>query len=284
VSNEKFFEEQDQRSVIKTLLVERYFRAWAKIVQPHSRGLHKQIVYLDLFAGPGRYEDGSASTPIQLINHAISDPKLRNHLVTMFTDIAALPGITALKYQPEVWNDEVGSALIEEIRKAQLVPTLFFIDPWGYKGLSLDLIGQTIKGWGSDCIFFFNYNRINPGLTNSAVHTRMTDLFGGERLALLQGRVATLSPTEREEVIIRELSEALRDVGGQFVLPFQFKLAKGTRTSHYIILLSHERRNGRPEHRRRGGEAVSLRASAGSSDTSSGPNDDVSGRRRRRAV
>ncbi len=250
MSNNAFFEEQDQRSAIKTLLVERYFRAWARIVQPHSRGLNKQILYLDLFAGPGRYEDGSESTPIQLLAYAISDPKLQRHLVTIFNDknmnftgqlrseLRALPGIEKLTYQPEVWSDEVGSEVIAELRKTQLVPTLFFIDPWGYKGLTLDLIGQAIRGWGSDCIFFFNYNRINPAVTNSSVHAHMTDLFGAERLMRLQGRVKGLSPAEREDVIVRELSDALRDVGGQYVLPFQFKSGTGKRTSHYIIFVS----------------------------------------------
>ncbi len=50
-----------------------------------------------------------------------------------------------------------------------LVPTFFFVDPWGYKGLSLRLINSVLKNWGCDCIFFFNYTRINMGLENELV-------------------------------------------------------------------------------------------------------------------
>ena len=61
------------------------------------------------------------------------------------------------------------------------MPTFFFVDPWGYKGLSLRLINSVLKDWGCDCVFFFNYNRINMGLGNDAVEKHMDALFGKER-------------------------------------------------------------------------------------------------------
>src|SRR5207248_10024637 len=41
--------------------------------------------------------------------------------------------------------------------------TFLFVDPFGYKGLSLQLVNSVIKDWGCDCVFFFNYNRISMG-------------------------------------------------------------------------------------------------------------------------
>jgi len=43
-------------------------------------------------------------------------------------------------------------------------------------------IGSSIMSWGCDCIFFFNYNRINMGLHNQAVEEHMNSLFGRERV------------------------------------------------------------------------------------------------------
>jgi len=119
-----------------------------------------------------------------------------------------------------------------------LVPTLFFVDPWGYKGLSLRLVNSVIKDWGCDCIFFFNYNRINMGLGNPMVKEHMDCLFGEERADELRGRLRPLRARERELVIVEELCQALKELGPQYVLPFRFRNQKGTRISHHLIFVS----------------------------------------------
>jgi hypothetical protein len=120
----------------------------------------------------------------------------------------------------------------------KLVPTLFFVDPWGYKGLSLRLVNSVLKDWGCDCIFFFNYNRINMGLTNAAVKEHMDALFGAERADALRQKLEPLSPFKRELLVVEELCQALRALGPRYVLPFRFKDDRGTRTSHHLILVS----------------------------------------------
>ena len=144
-----FFEERTEASLVKAQIVDKYFRAWAGIVAPRARG--DRIAYIDLFAGPGRYRDGSSSVPLMVLQHAINDPQLRKKLVTVFNDkdenntrtleaeIKKLKGVERLKFEPEVLNNEVGSAIAEHFEKIGLIPTLFFVDPWGYKGLSLNL-------------------------------------------------------------------------------------------------------------------------------------------------
>jgi len=41
--------------------------------------------------------------------------------------------------------------------------------------------------WGCDCVFFFNYNRINAGINNPGVKKHMDALFGEERADALGG-------------------------------------------------------------------------------------------------
>ena len=82
----------------------------------------------------------------------------------METAIKSLPGIDKLKYAPQVINQEVGTEIVKRFEEMRLVPTLFFVDPWGYKGLSLKLVNAVVKDWACECVFFFNYNRINAGL------------------------------------------------------------------------------------------------------------------------
>ena len=123
-----------------------------------------------------------------------------------------------------------------------LVPTLFFIDPWGFKGLSLDLVGATIKSWGCDCIFFFNYNRVNQFLHAEPVEEEINELFGVERANRLRQMLKGATSEKRKETITSELILALKEVGGQYVLPFEFESRYGERTSHYIIFVSKAKR------------------------------------------
>lgn len=251
MSTEAFFEESSEQSAVKAAIVSKYFWSWAKIIIPQAKKRTSQkIAYLDLFAGPGRYKDGKKSTPLLILEQAIQDEAMSQMLITVFNDkddgntrdlqaaINDLPGITKLKYPPAIWNKEVGTEMVKEFGSMSMVPTLFFVDPWGYKGLSLQLVDSVLKNWGCDCIFFFNYNRINMGLTNPVVRDHMAALFGEERAELLRKKLEALSPDDRETCIVEELCNALGAPQSRYVLPFGFKNDHGTRTSHHLIFVS----------------------------------------------
>jgi three-Cys-motif partner protein len=161
-----------------------------------------------------------------------------NNSESLANEIATLEGITKLAFKPQVYNLEVGTEIVEALEKSKLVPTLCFVDPWGYKGLSLRLINSILKDWACECIFFFNYNRINMGVNNDTVKQHMDALFGEERSEQLRQQIAPLSSEERELAIVEALSQALVEMGGKFVLPFCFKNSAGVRTSHHLIFVS----------------------------------------------
>ncbi|MCK9518099.1 MAG: three-Cys-motif partner protein TcmP, partial [Dehalococcoidia bacterium] len=78
-----FFNEQAEQSLVKTQIVVKYFAAWAKVM----KGQADKIGYLDFYAGPGRYASGEKSTPLLVLEQAISNPGLADKLVTVFNDI-----------------------------------------------------------------------------------------------------------------------------------------------------------------------------------------------------
>lgn len=243
---EHFFSEPSENSRIKACIVSKYFWAWAKIVEKHSQ----KIAYIDLFAGPGRYDDGVKSTPVLVLENALRDESLRKKLVAVFNDaaaenanslreaIGAVAGIEGLKYPPVVDNEAVGDDTAKALENMSLVPTLCFFDPFGYKGLSLRLINSVLKDWACECVFFFNFNRINMGMTNDRVRHHMAALFGEDRVAAMQEELKKLTPTDRELYLVEELTKALRKLGGKYVLPFRFRNETGTRTSHYLVFVS----------------------------------------------
>ena len=252
MTGNSFFDEQKEQSLIKARIVEKYFWVWAKVVIPTVKksAPEPRISYIDLFAGAGRYKDGSKSTPVKVLETAIADPDMRNMLVSIFNDadtenvnslqqaIDLIPGVENLKYRPQILNHEVGDNVVKTFQERRFVPTLFFVDPWGYKGLSLQLINSVVKDWGCDCIFFFNYNRINMGLGNDAVKEHMNALFGQARADQVRETLKTLSPQERELSVVESICEALKEMGGQYVLPFRFRHEIGNRTSHHLIFVS----------------------------------------------
>jgi three-Cys-motif partner protein len=86
MSNSSFFDESREQSLVKAEIVAKYFWAWAKVIIPQAKKRRTKIAYVDLFSGPGRYQDGSKSTPLLILERAIADPDMREMLVTIFND------------------------------------------------------------------------------------------------------------------------------------------------------------------------------------------------------
>ncbi len=246
----KFFEERTDQSEVKARIVQKYFYAWCNVIMPTAERADGRIAYIDLYAGPGRYKDGAKSTPLMVLEQAIAHPKMRKMLVAKFNDgdsdhssslqseIDELEGVETLKHKPSVSCAPVDDEFANQLNEINLIPTFSFVDPFGYKGLSLKIVNGVIKDWGCDCVFFFNYNRINAGISNPVVKEHMDALFGFERAKNLRRKLPEKSPEMREALILEELAQALKAMGGKFILPFRFKNANGTRTSHSLIFVS----------------------------------------------
>lgn len=249
MTDAKFFEEREDQSEVKARIVTKYFVAWSRVIMPSVERYDGKMAYIDLYAGPGRYKDGSASTPLMILETAIVDAKLSKRLVTYFndvddsntatlqTEIDKLPGIETLTNKPYVSCGAVNEDAERYFNETRLVPSFTFIDPWGYKGLSLRIVNGVIKDWGCDCVFFFNYNRINAGLSNEMVAQHMEALFGPGRAKQLRRRLEGLTPSKRESMVLEEMTAAIKEMGGEYVLPFRFKNPSG-RPTHHLIFVS----------------------------------------------
>lgn len=247
-----FFDEQRDQSLIKAAIVSKYFDAWSRVMIANAtKGIPiTKLAYIDLFAGPGRYKDGSKSTPLMVLERAIADQKLAQLLVPMFNDldpenvaslkscIEKLPGRDLLRHDPLILCSEVGRDAESMFIRAQGFPTFSFIDPFGYKGLSRGIIQSVIKNWGCDCVFFFNYSRINAGINNDTVRHHMDGLFGTDRITRMRESLANRPPHEREEFVLEELAQALRELGADYMLPFRFRRPDGSRTSHALVFVT----------------------------------------------
>jgi three-Cys-motif partner protein len=244
-----FFNKQTEASKLKADIVSKYFAGWANVIA--SQNIEK-IAYLDLFSGPGRYGDGKPSTPLLVIENAVNhfNRRVCQKIQLIFNDAEAkniqkledeinkFPGISKLRFVPSTHKEKIGEDIVKVFEITTRVPTLSFIDPWGYKGLSLPLVRTLVKNWGCDCIFFFNYRRINAGIDNPSLQKPINLVFTEEILESLRQNISGKNPYERETVVLDKLKEVFKGWGMEYVLPFPFKNKKGSRTTHYLIFIS----------------------------------------------
>jgi three-Cys-motif partner protein len=247
VTTDSFFEKQTEVSKVKAEIISKYFRGWAYVMTSQKAD---KIAYVDLFSGPGRYKDGNLSTPLLVLEKAVDDPKICQKIQFIFNDsnprntellkkeIESFIGVNKLRYIPTLYNWAVDEKTAKAFENISKVPTLSFIDPWGYKGLSLPLIRALVKDWGCDSIFFFNYRRINPAIDNKLLKEPINLLFTKDVLIELQKKVCDKKPNEREKIVLCEIKNVFREWGMKYILPFPFKSESGNRTTHHLIFVS----------------------------------------------
>lgn len=246
----EFFDCPSEQSRVKAKIVTSYFTAWSRVIRDHWNKTIP-IGYIDLFCGPGVYQDGTKSVPIMLVESVLKDDKIKSRIQFLFNDmdmnnihslkssINDIEGSRLLDAQIFYTNEIIDSTFADDIKLDSKLPILSFVDPFGYKGLTMELINKLIRNKGSDCIFFFNYNRINMALSsNTKFDEYLTGIFGLERAQVLKERLRYLSAEQREPMIINSLIESLKENDANYVLPFKFYSVDMIRTSHFIIFVT----------------------------------------------
>ena len=206
---ERFFGELREGSRVKHQIITSYFVAYNNVM---TRTQQAKIGYADLFAGPGLYrtQGGQAikSIPILLCEKVVADKRFREKVHLWFNDgnpsyaaelgtaIKTVQDIDSLRYLPKVSNWIVDASWCQRLERLS-VPTLVFLDPCGYKGLSLRLVTAAIKRHGNDCIFFFNYSRINMKLSLELMKRSIDDFFESRRANALRAELENREPSRR---------------------------------------------------------------------------------------
>jgi three-Cys-motif partner protein len=249
----QFFEKQTISSRIKASIVSEYFPSYCKIIV--KKHLPKEIRYIDLFAGPGVYEDGNPSTPILIANHCFNDEFLKQHVKMVFNDnkyhqelkenfLEKFPEGT-FSHNPHFGKSTVGNCKqITQFlcrnthnEKHNEYPALLFIDPFGYKGIETNVLAQFLKNWGNEVFLFVNTKRIHPALENDKFEGLMNDLFPTTLQKIKQDRRYKATVSERLNLIIEALGQEYENLinGKIFYTAFKFQEEDIETTSHYIL-------------------------------------------------
>ncbi|HOU68189.1 MAG TPA: three-Cys-motif partner protein TcmP [Paludibacteraceae bacterium] len=255
-----FFEKQTVSSRVKASIVSEYFPKYAKIII--KKHIPEKIRYIDLFAGPGKYEDGNPSTPILVARNCKSDDILKNKVWMVFNDVEYSEQLRNNFYQefnqddfhfkPHFGHSAVGenedidrfitrSTIINRMNEA---PSVLFIDPFGYKNIETNVLAQFMNYWGNELFIFINSKRINAALENEKFETIMECLFP-TTFRNLQSQIRYKSTLmERLQFIINNLGEEYRSLlkSNIYYTAFKFQEEDINTTSHYILHITKSHR------------------------------------------
>lgn len=262
-TTDNFFDEQKEKSKVKTEIVINFLNIYLIIISNSKWGKGRDIYYLDLFSGPGVYKDGSHSTPIEVMNmlsnmknrvaadkvHLVFNDENCNFINSLKENIRNHSYYNSIIHKPVITNKHVCDFDLDPFLSTGS-PIFSFIDPWGYKDINTNLIWSLVKPIGSDCILFFNSNRILQDLSKTNHYNDMLDLFGDEYSnALGVQKNRQLSQNKKADLLLEffiknlynkvKLEYSNMSISYKlFALPFTFLKDDSVKTSHQIVFLT----------------------------------------------
>ncbi len=186
----------EPHTLAKHAILREYLKAWF-IILGATQG---RVLYVDGFAGPGEYKGGQPGSPIialraaaihhrrfkgEAVFHFIeSDPDRVAHLSEKLQGFGRLS-----KFVISTECDEFESVLTRvlnelETEETQIAPTFAFIDPFGHKGLPMELIHRLLAHEKTEAFINFNLNIVNRFVEhpNPEIQQQIVDLFGTEEV------------------------------------------------------------------------------------------------------
>lgn len=228
-SSKNHFRAAAPHILAKHAILRGYLSAWFAILDRAGR---RHLLYLDGFAGPGRFKDESEGSPILALKLANG---LRLSADTHFAFIEKNPDfatelqsalgelVLSPRIQWEVRSEEFAEALpalIAEWGEGELAtaPIFAFVDPFGIKGLPFDLIRLLLRRPSSEVFVTFMNEGVRRCLEEYPSHVNA--LLGSPTAA------ETLQRVEDRVVAARELyREALKGCA-RHICTFQVRNAR----------------------------------------------------------
>ena len=237
----------------KHFLLRRYLDAWLPIMATYNG----RVIFIDGFAGPGRYKGGEEGSPIIALNALLDHPhfqrtqgKLEVALVFIERDedraaalSAELDRLRAARSIP-TWvrvhlEKDSFVAVINRLLDAleqgghRLAPTFAFIDPFGFKDTPLAVIKRIVKNPKCECLITFMYEYVNRFLSHPdpSIQAYLDELFGTDRWREL---LHDKNPARRKANIVDLYRQQLiAEAGLKYVRTFEM-VNEGNRTEYFL--------------------------------------------------
>ncbi|MCL2538491.1 MAG: three-Cys-motif partner protein TcmP [Alphaproteobacteria bacterium] len=242
-NNSSFFVEQSANSEVKMKIVLQSFKLWLSSVR-----IQQSLFYIDLFAGPGVYDDGTLSTPICVLQEICADRKLAQKFCIVLNDnnieyMAKLRHATSnilnFKYIKSVTtsaHDNSTSNLRPKIPNN--AHSFVFLDPFGWKGMNRSYVRELLRNPNCEIVLLFSFNQFHRFKDFDAVCGLFDDLFDAKTLAKIR-EFCRMNPGYKNERFILDtyVKSLTGDIGNCHIIPFKFQIEISLKTSHYLIFI-----------------------------------------------
>jgi three-Cys-motif partner protein len=231
-------------TLVKHKILEGYLGGWFPILASWN----DRIVYIDGFAGPGRYTGGESGSPIIAIQRyleAKEKGRLKGDAFFIFVEadakrcevlrqeVAAVAG-SSVRYEIEckpyaevmdgIWK------MLDEA-KAMLRPTFAFIDPFGFSHTPFAHTRRLLSNPATEVLFTCMYGDVNRFLGVTEMEGHFDGFFEDKDWRRLRSITA---PDERKAAFLEYFRKRLLDAGAKYVIPFEMKDAANS-TQYFLL-------------------------------------------------
>ena len=204
-------------------MLEKYLGGWLPILGRW----HERLLIFDGFAGRGEYSDGSDGSPVILLrkaNELISGGRVKEVLCAFveqdpgnFANLQAVLHRTQPQYPlvkvlgPSNDSFENVANQVIETTGGRLIPSFWFIDPFGFTGMSFETVKLLMSLRRSEVFITLMLRDIGRFLSHPDLETTFDRLFGTQEWRIIVHSNKTGEAKERE---LRDLYVAqLRRIG-----------------------------------------------------------------------
>ena len=246
--------EIQKHTKVKHMILKEYLKAWFPILG-HT---HDEIIYLDGFAGPGKYKKGEPGSPVIAIQTAIEHPSIHKFgtIRFIFIEEEKIYGECLKKelkqkfrnlqpnivYEVEIGNfSEVLPKKLDEIKKRikQVTPILAFIDPFGYSDTPADSIDKLLENDKCEILLTFMTQFINRFVEMKQYESIFNKLFGKNAWE----EVKAIKEDENRLNLLTDIYvRQLKEKGFIYVRPF--KMIDNSRKRLYDLIFVTKNKKG----------------------------------------
>ncbi|HEX3034887.1 MAG TPA: three-Cys-motif partner protein TcmP [Thermodesulfobacteriota bacterium] len=237
-------------SKAKHRILEQYFPTWATILGSH----YHHLVYVDCFAGEGKYEHNEPGSPLITLRAAKMLKRMKGITTTLYyieKDKSAADDLArnlqsepdcgeGLKYYvfPENAKEFVPS-LLKSIPHD--LPAFFFIDPCGHP-ISFPIIRQILSRPRTEVLLNLMWYSINRDLGNPQSRELINTMFGHSEWQ--KQLFMSMHGGAREMAFLKYV---LKEIGAQFPMEFRIRFSpeddvSSKLTKYYLIHFSNHPR------------------------------------------
>jgi three-Cys-motif partner protein len=196
-----------------------------------------RVVVVDAFAGPGRYLGGEDGSPLILLKafleHA-SRERMRAEVVYVFieerqdradylsAEVAKLarPANVTVQIHRGKYQELFGPILSRLQQPGRRpVPTLAFVDPFGYSDAPMDLTGQFLQFHHCEVLIYMPLTAVAQHLSRAGQEVALNSLFGTDRWT----EAIALRGNERLMFLHDLFRDQLRASGSTYVRSFEIR-------------------------------------------------------------